>query len=162
MNYEQYHQKGGFYVIPVEIFDDLCEEKDELQKENQKLKYELEQCIAVADTNKELAESFHKENERLKSLLKCDYEDSQSIMAELTTENKQLKENNLAMQEEMTRTWAKLQQKEDIINKAKEYNNQIIKDTKEFYRPTSDLIYSGDCLIDLAEQNIKILDNKGE
>ena len=56
----------------------------------------------------------------------------------------------------------KLQQKEDIINKAKEYNNQIIKDTKEFYRPTSDLIYSGDCLIDLAEQNIKILDNKGE
>lgn len=55
-----------------------------------------------------------------------------------------------------------LQQKEDIINKAKEYNNQIIKNTKKFYRPTSDLIYSGDCLIDLAEQNIKILDNKGE
>lgn len=55
-----------------------------------------------------------------------------------------------------------LKQKECIINKAKEYNNQIIKDTKEFYRPTSDLIYSGDCLIDLAEQNIKILDNKGE
>ena len=80
----------------------------------------------------------------------------------LQKENEQLKENNLAMQEEMARTWAKLQQKEDIINKAKEYNNQIIKDTKEFYRPTSDLIYSGDCLIDLAEQNIKILDNKGE
>lgn len=41
MNYEQYHQKGGFYAIPVEIFDGLCEEKDELQKENQKLKEQL-------------------------------------------------------------------------------------------------------------------------
>ena len=42
MNYEQYHQKGGFYAIPVEIFDGLCEEKDELQKENQKLKEKLQ------------------------------------------------------------------------------------------------------------------------
>ena len=69
MNYEQYHQKGGFYAIPVEMFDDLCEEKDELQKENQKLKYELEQCIAVADTNIELAESYYKENQKLKEQL---------------------------------------------------------------------------------------------
>ena len=67
---------------------------------------------------------------------------------ELKQENQKLKEQ--------------LQQKEDIINKAKEYNKQIIKDTKDFYRPTSDRIYSGDCLIDLAEKNIKILDNKGE
>ena len=115
MNYEQYHQKGGFYVIPVEIFDDLCEEKDELQKENQKLKYELEQCIAVADTNKELAESFHKENERLKSLLKCDYEDSQSIMADiikekqelinyLKSEDKDLKENVVNFEEKLRNT----------------------------------------------------------
>ena len=34
---------------------------------------------------------------------------------------KQLEENNLAMQEEVARTWAKLQQKEDIINKANTY-----------------------------------------
>ena len=120
MNYEQYHQKGGFYVIPVEIFDELCEEKVELQKENQKLKDEIYKSNAVADTNIELAESYYKEIERLKSLLKCDYEDGQTIIAELTTENKQLKENNLAMQEEMARTWAKLDEKQDIINKAKE------------------------------------------
>lgn len=63
-------------------------------------------------------------------------------------ENQQLKEQ--------------LQQKENIINKAIEYNKQIIKDVKEFYRPTSDRIYSGNCLIDLAEINIGILDNKGE
>lgn len=55
-----------------------------------------------------------------------------------------------------------LKQKEDIIHKAKEKNKQIIKDTKSFYRPTSDRIYSGDCLIELATENIEILDNKGE
>ena len=93
----------------------------ELEKENQQLKNELEQSNAVADTNKELAESYYKEIERLKGLLKCDYEDGQSIMAESTTENKQLKENNLAMQEEMARTWAKLQQKEDVIKQLLTY-----------------------------------------
>ena len=46
------------------------------------------------------------------------------------------------------------------INDAIEYNKQIIKDTKSFYRPTSDTIYSGDCLIDIAEQNIKMLEGK--
>lgn len=46
------------------------------------------------------------------------------------------------------------------INKATEYNKQIIKDTESFYRPTSDTIYSGDCLIDIAEQNIKMLEGK--
>lgn len=76
-------------------------------------------------------------------------------LSNLRTTYFSLKEQNQKLKEQ-------LQQKENIINKAKEYNNQIIKDTKEFYRPTSDLIYSGDCLIDLAEQNIKILDNKGE
>lgn len=43
------------------------------------------------------------------------------------------------------------------IDKAIKLNNQIIKDTKGFYRPTSDTIYSGDTLIDIAEQNLKIL-----
>lgn len=93
----------------------------ELEQENQQLKNELEQSNAVADTNKELAESYYKEIERLKGLLKCDYEDGQSIMAESTTENKQLKENNLAMQEEMARTWAKLEQKEDVIKQLLTY-----------------------------------------
>ena len=37
MNYEQYHQKGGTYVIPVEIFDNLLNEKEELDKEKQEL-----------------------------------------------------------------------------------------------------------------------------
>lgn len=43
--------------------------------------------------------------------------------------------------------------------KAIEYNNQIIKDTKDFYRPTTDIIYSGDALIEIATNNINILRN---
>ena len=45
----------------------------------------------------------------------------------------------------------------EVIDKAIELNKQVIKDTKEFYRPTKDVIYSGDTLIDIAEQNLDIL-----
>lgn len=51
-------------------------------------------------------------------------------------------------------------QLKERIDKSIEYNEQIIKDAKDFYRPTSDVIYSGDTLIELAEKNIDIL--KGE
>ena len=46
------------------------------------------------------------------------------------------------------------------IEKAVKYNQQVIKDTKDFYRPTEDIIYSGDTLIDIAEHNVNILDGK--
>ena len=59
---------------------------------------------------------------------------------------------------ELSRDYDKL---ENIIKEVREYNEQIIKDTKDFYRPTEDIIYSGDCLIDIATQNLEILD-KGE
>ncbi len=72
----------------------------------------------------------------------------------LQKENEQLKENNLAMQEEMARTWAKLEQKEDIINKAKEHLElKVIR-------------YSNETNYTLDETDLKeiiqILDNKGE
>lgn len=74
---------------------------------------------------------------------------------ELLRENKQLKENNLAMQEEMARTWAKLQRKEDIINKAKEY---ISKHTQH-----DENGYVVECLyVEEAKELLEILDNKGE
>ena len=40
----------------------------DLIKENKKLKEEIYKSNAVADTNKELAESFHKENQKLKEV----------------------------------------------------------------------------------------------
>lgn len=114
---------------------------EELLKENQQLKEQLEeyqmQNFNLREDKIIKKMSFPNEEIKDKSLLELynmpSYED-------LKKENQQLK---------------------DIINKAKEYNKQIIKDTKEFYRPTCDRIYSGDCLIDLAEENIKILENKG-
>ena len=64
----------------------------------------------------------------------------------LQKENEQLKENNLAMQEEMARTWAKLEQKEDTINKAKE-----------------ELYIWGEALFpEFQKKMLKILNNKGE
>lgn len=45
-----------------------------LEKENQQLKNQLEQSIAVSDTNSELAESYYNENQKLKkqiSNLEC-------------------------------------------------------------------------------------------
>ena len=50
-----------------------------------------------------------------------------------------------------------IKKQKEVIDKAIELNKQVIKDTKEFYRPTKDIIYSGDTLIDIAEQNLKIL-----
>lgn len=92
---------------------------------------------------------------------------------ELQQENERLHENNQAMQEEMARVWEENERKERLItqygegmcayanriDKAIEYNNQIIKDTKDFYRPTTDIIYSGDVLIEIATNNINILQN---
>ena len=90
MNYEQYHQKDGFYVIPVEIFDGLCEEKDELQKENQKLKDEIYKSNAVADTNIELAEKYYKEKQELVNYLK--------------SKDTDLKENVVGLEEKLRNT----------------------------------------------------------
>lgn len=58
-----------------------------------------------------------REIERLKSLLKCDYEDSQTIMAELTNENKGLKEqiNNLECLVESIKLGVTLNQKQEKL-----------------------------------------------
>lgn len=88
---------------------------------------------------------------------------------ELQQENERLKEEqeyNNYCDEQLRKKISNLEYKittlEDYksrCEKASEYNNQIIKDTKDFYRPTTDIIYSGDCLIDIATNNINILQN---
>lgn len=82
---------------------------------------------------------------------------------ELLRENKQLKENNQSMQEEMARTWAKLQQKEDIINKAKEYiiNNSLYEEEYD-YDYEENIYLSGIHDDDVRRILVEILDNKGE
>lgn len=40
--FEQYYQKGGSYIIPVEILNNLLEEYEQLKEENTKLNIKLE------------------------------------------------------------------------------------------------------------------------
>ena len=86
----------------------------------------------------------------------------------LQKENEQLKENNLAMQEEMARTWAKLEQKEDIIYKIK----KCIEEKEEYYGDYMgdgnytmySMMGANNNRIPYIKSNLikQILDNKGE
>ena len=64
--YEEFYQKGGSYLIPTEIFNELLDELEEtieLQQENFKMKIE----------NKELKEELNQKNkiiEEIKILIK--------------------------------------------------------------------------------------------
>ena len=65
MNYEQYYQKGGTYVIPTEVFNELIEEnKDKL--------YQIIYAGLQFDVNKGVYDAFNnliEENEKLAELL---------------------------------------------------------------------------------------------
>lgn len=98
------------------------------------------------------------ENDKINFLGSC-YGDNARCIDLLIKENEQLKENNLAMQEEMARTWAKLQQKEDIINEITNYCKfQIEKEQDKFPKP----IESEEWLKGRISAFEEILDNKGE
>ena len=78
-------------------------------------------------------------------------EESERLKENLQQEKKDFKEANDYCFE--------LKDYKSRCEKAVKYNNQIIKDTKDFYRPTTDIIYSGDSLIEIATNNINILQN---
>lgn len=40
LDYEQYHQKGGTYVIPVEVFNELLEENQKLNKQLEEYQFQ--------------------------------------------------------------------------------------------------------------------------
>ena len=120
-----------------------------LQQENSRLKEELE-------------ELKHKHY-----LIQGGRGNGKTYLLHLQQENKELKERikNYEDPEDLTLMFMycdekakdKIKELKEKIDKAIELNKQVIKDTKEFYRPTKDIIYSGDTLIDIAEQNLKIL-----
>lgn len=43
--YEKYHKNGGTYEIPIEVFNDLLDEKVQLVLENQKYKEVINKAI---------------------------------------------------------------------------------------------------------------------
>ena len=57
-------------IARADVLLELQPKIDELKKENQQLKNDLEQSNAVADTNKELAESYYNEIQKLKNNFK--------------------------------------------------------------------------------------------
>jgi hypothetical protein len=72
------------------------------------------------------------------------------------------KEKDYYIKDEELDEYTKVLEKEneklkDKIDKTIEYNRNQIKDIKDFYRNTKDRIYSGDTIIEIAEQNIEIL-----
>ena len=65
MEYEQYHQKGGTYVLPVEVFDNLLDEKEELEIENKKLKEDILFCLKSIKQEMEMSTDSRTKQEML-------------------------------------------------------------------------------------------------
>ncbi len=99
--------------------------------------------------------SLEEENKQLKEQY-CERTDCSGRLGnskkveELEQENQQLKENNLAMQEEMARTWAKLEQKEEVIK-------QLLT-----YLDKNKLTLNNPNILEFYINVKKILDNKGD
>ena len=128
---------------------------------NEEYIYDIGKYTIGVDKNGEdgigLTVAIINDNGEIHLLGNC-YGDNARCIDLLIKENEQLKENNLAMQEEMARTWAKLEQKEDIINKVKEF-------VKKHNERAGKLYYKYDnkyLLSEIREDLLKILDNKGE
>lgn len=131
---------------------------------NEEYVYDIGKYTIGVDKNGEdgigLTVAIINDNGEIHLLGNC-YGDNARCIDLLIKENEQLKENNLAMQEEMARTWAKLQQKEDIINKTKSTINQMLttgysKETTYYY-PAKNGEFEA-----RAKVLLEILDNKGE
>ena len=54
-DYNKYYKKGGTYVIPVEIFNDLCEELEEQERHIKEADFEIERLNNII--NKALEKS---------------------------------------------------------------------------------------------------------
>lgn len=92
-DYEIYHQKGGTYVIPVEVFNELLEENQELKKQNEEykrlgfkhlqnkcneLKKQLEKANITLDTHNELIEYMKNQQKEFIELLEKEIVDSKA------------------------------------------------------------------------------------
>ena len=57
-DYEQYWEKGGTYVLPVEVFNELFCDIEQLQQENKKLKQQLFSPDQIEETCPKCKEKF--------------------------------------------------------------------------------------------------------
>ncbi len=123
-DYFKYRVQGGdIYVLPEEIFDELFNELVSLQQENQELKDQLEQSIAVSDTNSELAESYYNENQKLKGSLQT----HEILLRANVEENQRLKEQQKEFIE-----WL-IKESQEVIRDAG-YHQRICEDILDKYK----------------------------
>ena len=125
---------------------------------NEEYIYDIGKYTIGVDKNGEdgigLTVAIINDNGEIHFLGNC-YGDNARCIDLLIKENEQLKENNLAMQEEMAKTWAKLQQKEDIINKVNDF-------IKEYEKNRNCFKWNEQDYIDVINEIKQMLNNKGE
>jgi predicted nuclease with TOPRIM domain len=136
---------GELYLL-YNYITNLQTKNEYLETWNSEIKLQLDN---LQQRNNNLKEDFKRHIDRIN---------------ELTERNDNLQQENYELNRMCelygkSLYYAELKDYKSRCEKAIEYNNQIIKDTKDFYRPTTDIIYSGDCLIDIAKNNINILQN---
>ena len=155
-----------WYGMSKEILDyitNLQQENEYLKKNNPEQNIEH---FRIIKENKRKINNLREENKTL-------HENNQAMqeeMARVWGENERLKdiviEKDSQIKEMIIQKTdytainileMKLEDYKSRCEKGIEYNNQIIKDIKDFYRPTTDIIYSGDSLIEIATNNINIL-----
>lgn len=119
MEYEQYHQKGGTYILPVEVFDDLLDEKEELKNKYEKIERIRQQALKFIENFGMDANGFDDMSEHyveglylilsgLKKKNKINYNSDKFEFAK-----KILEEKNIQM---FDVDWNKFESEEDIEN----------------------------------------------
>ena len=119
MEYEQYHQKGGTYILPVEVFDDLLSEKEELEskyKKNEEIRQQALKFIenfgmdanGFDDMPEHYVEELYLILSGLKKKNKINYNSDKFKFAK-----KILEEKNMQM---FDVDWNKFESEEDIEN----------------------------------------------
>lgn len=130
MEYEQYHQKGGTYILPVEVFDDLLDEKEELEskyKKNEKIRQQALEFIenfgmdanGFDDMPEHYVEELYLILSGLKKKNKINYNSDKFEFAKKILEEKNMQIFDV--------DWNKFESEEDIKNFINTLSNTIDK-----------------------------------
>ena len=99
---------------------------DFYNEEYRKVEKEIQEHTYISE-NKKSNYQFELSKERAE----CIANKYNSLVKELQQENQQLRENNLSMQEEMARTWKKLDNLQEIEKEHKRINGELREENKQ-------------------------------
>lgn len=150
----------NYKICRIETLEELIEEHRNISQKVSVYEFdETSYTLFLIEINKVL-----KENQQLKEKINCDLKWALKY-DKLYQENKQLKGNDQVMQEEIAKTWAKLDKKEEIINKAKQYikNNSHKTEWGDLEQDNESIDINDDVTdTEFITDLLEILDNKGE